>query len=104
MLTRRNLLIGSTVVFTLRGASLTPKERIDRVLKGDDVDRTPFSFWHHFLDASKSGEDHARSTLEFHDKFHTDLVKVMSDYPYPKPKAEWYVLREEQNPFPRQIT
>jgi uroporphyrinogen decarboxylase len=92
------------VVFTLRGASLTPKERIDRVLKGDDVDRTPFSFWHHFLDASKSGEDHARSTLEFHDKFHTDLVKVMSDYPYPKPKAEWYVLREEQNPFPRQIT
>jgi len=30
-------------------------------------------------------------------------VKVMSDYPYPKPKAEWYTLREEKNPFPQQI-
>src|SRR5260370_37303864 len=27
----------------------------------------------------------------------------MSDYPYPKPKAEWYVLKEEKNPFPQQI-
>lgn len=82
---------------------MTSKERVDRAIKGEDVDRTPFTFWHHFLDDSKPGEDHARSTLDFHQKFHTDLVKVMSDYPYPKPKAEWYVLREEKNPFPRQI-
>src|SRR5579872_7018102 len=103
MLSRRELLAGSASAFLLRGATLTSKERVDRALKGEDVDRTPFSFWHHFLDADRSGEEHARSTLEFHDKFHTDLVKVMSDYPYPKPKAEWYELREEKNPFPRQI-
>jgi len=103
MVTRRTLLLGSAAAAILRGATLTSKERVDRALKGEDVDRTPFSFWHHFLDADKSGEEHARSTLEFHEKFHTDLVKVMSDYPYPKPKAEWYVLREEKNPFPRQI-
>jgi uroporphyrinogen decarboxylase len=103
MLSRRNLLLGSAAAFTLRGASMTSKERVDRARKGEDVDRPPFSFWHHFLDESKSGEEHARSTLEFHEKFHTDLVKVMSDYPYPKPKAEWYALREEKNPFPQQI-
>jgi len=103
MVTRRNLLLGSAAAGILRGATLTSKERVDRALKGEDVDRTPFSFWHHFLDASKPGEEHARSTLEFHEKFHTDLVKVMSDYPYPKPRAEWYVLREEKNPFPQQI-
>ncbi|HEY6390232.1 MAG TPA: uroporphyrinogen decarboxylase family protein [Bryobacteraceae bacterium] len=103
MLSRRNLLLGSAAAFTLRGAAMTSKERVDRALKGADVDRPPFSFWYHFLDASKSGEEHARSTLEFHEKFHTDLVKVMSDYPYPKPKAEWYALREEKNPFPQQI-
>jgi uroporphyrinogen decarboxylase len=28
---------------------------------------------------------------------------VMSDYPYPKPAAEWYVLKEEKNPFPQQV-
>lgn len=103
MLSRRNFLLGSAAAATLRGATLSSKERVDRALKGEDVDRAPFSFWYHFLDASKPGEEHARSTLAFHDKFHTDLVKVMSDYPYPKPKAEWYVLREEKNPFPQQI-
>jgi len=103
MLNRRELLLGSAAALALRGATMTSKERVDHALKGEDVDRSPFTFWHHFLDESKPGEDHARSTLEFHQKFHTDLVKVMSDYPYPKPKAEWYVLREEKNPFPRQI-
>jgi uroporphyrinogen decarboxylase len=103
MVTRRNLLLGSAAAIALRGASLTSKERVDRALDGQDVDRTPFSFWHHFLDTTQPGEQHAQSTLAFHEKFHTDLVKVMSDYPYPKPKAEWYALKEEKNPFPQQI-
>jgi uroporphyrinogen decarboxylase len=104
MLSRRNLLLASAAAFTLRGGStMTSKERVDRARKGADVDRPPFSLWHHFLDESKPGEQHARSTLQFHEKFHTDLVKVMSDYPYPKPKAEWYSVREEKNPFPEQI-
>lgn len=103
MVTRRNLLLGTAAAAILRGATMTSKERVDRALKGQDVDRTPFSFWHHFLDTTVPGEQHARSTLEFHEKFHTDLVKVMSDYPYPKPKGEWYKLREEKNPFPQQI-
>jgi len=103
MLSRRNLVLGATAAFTLRGATMTSKERVDRARKGVDVDRPPFSLWHHFLDESKPGEQHAQSTLQFHEKFHTDLVKVMSDYPYPKPKAEWYALREEKNPFPQQI-
>jgi uroporphyrinogen decarboxylase len=103
MLNRRGFLIGTAGAFALRGAALSSKERVDRALKGEDVDRSPFTFWHHFLDAEKSGAEHAQSTLAFHEKFHTDLVKVMSDYPYPKSKAEWYALREEKNPFPRQI-
>src|ERR1700682_6011818 len=103
MVSRRNLVLGAAAAFTLRGSTMTSKERVDRARKGMDGDRPPFSLWHHFLDESKPGEEHARATLEFHEKFHTDLVKVMSDYPYPKPKAEWYALREEKNPFPEQI-
>jgi uroporphyrinogen decarboxylase len=41
--------------------------------------------------------------LDFHARFRTDLVKVMSDFPYPKPDGQWYDLREEANPFPAQI-
>jgi uroporphyrinogen decarboxylase len=103
MLSRREFVLGSAAAIALRGAALTSKERVDRALKGEDVDRPPFSHWHHFLDESKPGEEHARSTLDYHEKFKTDFIKVMSDYPYPKPKAEWYVLREEKNPFPQQI-
>ena len=103
MLSRRHFVFGSATAAVLRGATLTSKERVDRALKGQDVDRVPFSFWHHFLDESKSGGEHARNTLAFHEKFDTDLVKVMSDYPYPKPRAEWWALREEKNPFSQQI-
>ena len=103
MISRRQLVIGSASAALLRGAALSSKERIDRVLKGEDVDRAPFSFWHHFLDESKPPEVHAQSTIAFHEKFRTDLVKTMSDYPYPKPKAEWFDVKEEQNPFPKQV-
>jgi uroporphyrinogen decarboxylase len=97
------MLLGMSAAAVLRGASMSSTERIDHALKGEDVDRTPFSFWHHFLDEQKPPESHAKSTLDFHRQFHTDLVKVMSDYPYPKPKGEWYEARVIDNPFPRQI-
>jgi uroporphyrinogen decarboxylase len=103
MLSRREMLFGVSAAAFLRGAQMTSTERVDRALKGEDVDRTPFSFWHHFLDEEKPPESHAKSTLDFHRQFHTDLVKVMSDYPYPKPKGQWYEARVTDNPFPRQI-
>jgi uroporphyrinogen decarboxylase len=103
MLSRRTFLAASAAAAVLRGATLSSKQRVDRALRGEDLDRSPFSLWHHFLDEAKPPEDHARSTLAFHDKFHTDLVKVMSDYPYPKPKGAWYQLKAETNPFPKQI-
>lgn len=105
-MTRRQLLRSialSTAPMLLKGADLTPRQRIDRVLRGQTPDRTPYSFWYHFLDESRSGEDHAKTTLEFHRKFRTDLVKVMSDYPYPKPAGEWFDLKFTPMPFPQQI-
>jgi uroporphyrinogen decarboxylase len=80
---------------------LTSKERVDRAMAGQDVDRPPFSFWHHF--GLTSYEAHARRTLEFHSAYRTDLVKVMSDFPYPKSAGKWYELKFDDNPFPDQI-
>jgi len=106
MTSRRQFLAGAAALAApafLRGASISPRELVDRTLRGEDTDRPPFSFWHHFLDKEKSGESHARVTLEFHQKFRTDLVKVMSDYDYPKPAGAWYDAKVLDNPFPRQI-
>ena len=83
------------------GAALGRKERIDRAMQGAGVDRPPFSFWQHFRLAT--GEAHAEATLDFHRRYRTDLVKVMNDFPYPKPAGEWYELKPEANPFPQQI-
>ncbi|MCL6508667.1 MAG: hypothetical protein K6T59_16775 [Bryobacteraceae bacterium] len=85
------------------GARLNHKERVDRALKGLEVDRPPFTFWYHFGLEQHPGERHARATLEFHRKFGTDLVKVMSDYPFPRLTQPWYGLPVEENPFPEQI-
>ena len=103
MITRRNFFLASAGAMAASAAGLTPRQRIDKVLAGQDTDRPAFTYWYHFLDEKLPGEQHAASTVAFHKKFRTDLVKVMSDYPYPKPKGLWYQLREEKNPFPEQI-
>jgi uroporphyrinogen-III decarboxylase len=104
---RREFLYSAAAVATLGSravcgaAPLNHKERVDRALKGSDVDRPPFTFWHHF--GLKSAEAHAERTLAFHKQYRTDIVKVMSDFPYPKPQGKWYELKSLENPFPDQI-
>ncbi len=103
MLSRREFLSAVAVSTLPASPKLTPKERIDRALNGQDVDRPPFSFWYHFGLQEFPGGRHAHATLDFHRRFRTDLVKVMSDFPYPKPEGKWYEPKVETNPFPEQI-
>src|SRR5919201_1059565 len=92
---------GVPFAFAASGKALTYKERVDRALEGKEVDHPPFSFWHHF--GLKAPEEHAQATIRFHRTYRTDIVKVMSDFPYPKPARAWYQLKPEANPFPQQI-
>jgi uroporphyrinogen decarboxylase len=113
MLTRRRFLTTSTAVLAghalvrpgrLGAAALTPRQRVDRALKGQDVDRPPISLWHHFGLEKEGPERHAAATLAFHRDYRTDLVKVMSDFPFPKPSGAWHEVRVLDDPFPQQIT
>ncbi|HEX8984207.1 MAG TPA: hypothetical protein VF767_02195 [Bryobacteraceae bacterium] len=76
---------------------MTGRERVERALRGDDLDRPPFTFWQHFYLDKFPPERLAEATLAFHRAYGTDLVKVMNDYPYPQP------LRMDLNPFPNQL-
>jgi uroporphyrinogen decarboxylase len=100
MLSRRQFLMSAAVAAPAR---LTGRQRVDRALAGADLDRPPFSFWYHFGLEKEPGERHARATLDFHRKLRTDLVKVMSDYPFPKPPGPWWEVRALTNPFPQQV-
>src|SRR5713226_8399404 len=103
MSTRREFLVAAAAPALLRGAVTTSRDRVERAINGQDVDRPPFSLWHHFGLEKFGPERHAEATIAFHRRHGTDLVKVMSDFPYPKPAGQWWQLREEHDPFPAQI-
>lgn len=66
--------------------TMTPGERVRAAVKGEEVDRVPFCFWHHFKPEG-SGERLATATYEFfREKFDLDIVKIMPDLPYPAPE------------------
>ena len=82
--------------------SLTHKERVDRALRGEDLDRPPFTFYHHYKrpTAQLEAQDH----LDFHRRYNTDIVKVMNDFDYPQSKTgKWHELKPLDSPFPDQL-
>jgi len=62
-------------------------ERVDRVLKGEEMDYPPISLWYHFGVQHAGGEQFARLTLEYFKYYDLDYLKVMNDYYYPTPKG-----------------
>jgi uroporphyrinogen-III decarboxylase len=82
--------------------ALTHKERVDRALRGQDLDRPPFTFYLHYKrpTAQLEAQDH----LDFHRRYNTDIVKVMNDFDYPQSKTgKWYELKPLDSPYPQQL-
>lgn len=98
---RRTFLMAAVPL--LGGKKMPAKERIERVLRGEAPDRPPISLWHHFGLESKGPVAHAGATLDFQRHFGTDLVKVMSDFPYPKPEGGWLAAKPVETPFAPQL-
>jgi uroporphyrinogen decarboxylase len=88
---------------TKAASTLNHKERVDRALLGQDVDRPPFTFYHHYKrpTAQLEAQDH----LAFHRIYNTDIVKVMNDFAYPQSTtSKWYELKALDSPFPEQLS
>jgi uroporphyrinogen decarboxylase len=65
---------------------MTRTERVAAAVNGDEVDRIPVCFWHHFSPGG-SGRAMADATIHFFDQeFDLDIAKVMPDIPYPFPQ------------------
>lgn len=64
--------------------SLKHKERLTRLLRGDDIDRTPVSAWNHFYDKETRATDLAKAMLSFQQKYDWDFMKI-------NPRASYYV-------------
>lgn len=70
-------------------------QRVTSALRGDEVDRPPFSFWYHFGLQHMPGLNHAEAEVDFYRAYDLDFLKVMSDYPYPLPGGLEAVETEE---------
>src|SRR5215471_17687701 len=80
-------LLTKTMASAPSKSQMSKIERVKAVLQGDRTDRLPFSFWNHFGLEKLPGEKHAEATLAFYRKYDLDLIKVMSDFPYPLPNG-----------------
>jgi uroporphyrinogen decarboxylase len=83
-------------------STLSHKARVDRALRGQDLDRPPFTFYRHYKrpTAQLEAQDH----LEFHRTYNTDIVKVMNDFDYPQSTTgKWYELKPLDSPYPDQL-
>jgi len=65
---------------------MTKTERVMAAVNGDEVDRVPVCFWHHFRPEG-SGRRLAEATFNFFEAtFDLDILKIMPDIPYPFPR------------------
>jgi uroporphyrinogen decarboxylase len=97
------LLLSTPALGRKSGSSpLSHKERVDRALLGQTVDRPPYTFYHHYKRPTAQLE--AQEHLDFHRAYRTDIVKVMNDFDYPKSVAgQWYDLKPLDSPYPDQL-
>src|ERR1700742_360013 len=110
---RRNFLSGaaavaglalSTPAFAKKSGSsaLSHKERVDKALRGQKVDRPPYTFYRHY--GRPTAQLEAQDHLDFHRAYKTDIVKVMNDFEYPKSTTDkWYELKPIDSPYPDQL-
>lgn len=64
---------------------MSPYERVWNTVHGEETDRPPVCFWHHFTPYG-SGRRLAEATAEFFDfEYELDIAKLMPDIPYPFP-------------------
>lgn len=62
-------------------------ERVTNALRGEEVDRPPFSFWYHFGLQHMPARKHAEAETDFYRAYDLDFLKVMSDYSFPLPEG-----------------
>jgi uroporphyrinogen decarboxylase len=58
-------------------AEMTPADRVQAALCGDDLDYPPVSLWRHFPEQDQSAEALAASTLRWQEMLELDFIKLM---------------------------
>lgn len=91
--------------------AMSKYERVMAALAGKEVDRPPVSFWFHFFDEDRVGQNCVDAHAAHYRRTDIDFVKVMSDgyFEYPVPEgireaADWRSLEplDRDHPYIRE--
>lgn len=76
------------------------RERFFHAMDGEEVDRVPVGFWHHFFGENWMGENNIRAHIAYYEELPLDFIKIMCDgyfeYPFSTPvetAADWRRIR-----------
>lgn len=77
---------------------MTKRERVEAALRGETLDRVPYTFWYHFHLRPPTGQGMAQAEMEFYRKYQPDIFKLMHDVPYEETERvesleDWVNLR-----------
>jgi uroporphyrinogen decarboxylase len=82
---------------------MSKRERLDRVLSGEDVDRLPISLWRHFYVEETAAAPLAERLVRWHRRFDFDFLKINVRAQYHSElwgAAYRYFAQEHQKPQP----
>jgi uroporphyrinogen decarboxylase len=63
---------------------MTKRERVQSVIRGEQPDHPPVSFWHHFEPSECTGQAALDAHLRHFERFDLDFLKVMNDHQFPR--------------------
>lgn len=80
---------------------ITKRQRVEAAIRGEVLDRVPFTFWYHFHLNPPTGEGMAAAEVKFLRDYEPDIYKLMHDVPYEESEVvesidDWVNLRTLQ--------
>lgn len=63
-------------------SAMTKKERIQAAIRGEEVDRVPYSLWTHLPMIDLDPVSNAERTYDFYKKYDVDILKTMNNGMY----------------------
>ena len=63
-------------------SAMTKKERIQAAIRGEEVDRVPYSLWTHLPMIDLDPVSNAEHTYDFYKKYDVDILKTMNNGMY----------------------
>lgn len=80
---------------------MNKRELLQATLQGEETDRVPCGFWHHFAEANKYGSASTQAHFDFYKRTDVDMLKIMNEHTYVLDREitkadDWKLVRQQK--------